>query len=152
VKEVIDVKYGQFRHNLHSQIRKIMTQKKVLKKESRPVTVDGLMTIGKLDNNLNLASFQPTEYVEVAPCIGRFKVQILRNGVVYLEQLAKRIRNSPLFRLAHSSLSYGRNAIYYYNFYVPDSELERIPDLLELEAHEAAERLRKMIGEKGGKK
>ena len=126
--------------------------KKDLKKVSRKVTVDGLMTFGKLDNNLNQADFVPCEDVEVEPCIGRFKVQILRNGYVYLEQLAKRIRNSPLFRLAHSSFSYGRNAIYYFNFYIPDSEAERLPDLLEQEAHEAAERVREMIEKKGGEK
>ena len=119
--------------------------KKDLKKVSRKVTVDGLMTFGKLDNNLNQADFVPCEDVEVEPCIGRFKVQILRNGYVYLEQLAKRIRNSPLFRLAHSSFSYGRNAIYYYNFYIPDSEAEHLPDLLEQEAHEAAERVKEML-------
>ena len=124
--------------------------KKDLKKVSRKVTVDGLMTIGKLDNDLNQADFVPCEDVEVEPCIGRFKVQILRNGYVYLEQLAKRIRNNPLFRLAHSSFSYGKNAVYYYNFYIPDSEAERLPDLLEQEAHEAAERVREMLKEKGG--
>lgn len=126
--------------------------KKDLKKVSRKVTVDGLMTFGKLDNNLNQADFVPCEDVEVEPCIGRFKVQILRNGYVYLEQLAKRIRNSPLFRLAHSSFSYGKNAVYYYNFYIPDSEAERLPDLLEQEAHEAAEKVREMLKEKGGEK
>ena len=113
--------------------------------------VDGMMTFGKLDNNMNQADFVPCEDVEVEPCIGRFKVQILRNGHVYLEQLAKRIRNNPLFRLAHSSFSYGRNAVYYYRFYAPDSEVERIPDLMEQEAHEAAERIRMMI-EKGGER
>ena len=123
----------------------IMTKKKDLKKVSRDVTVDGLMTFGKLDNNLNQASFAPCEHVEVEPYIGRFKVQLSNNGYLHLVQLAKRIRNSPLFRLAHSSFSYGRNAVYYFNFYIPDSEAERLPDLLEQEAHEAAERVRKMI-------
>lgn len=122
-----------------------MTKKKNLKKDSREVNVDGIMTYGKLDNNLNQASFAPCEHVEVPPYIGRFKVQRLNNGYLYLVELAKRIRNSPLFRLAHSSFSFGRNAVYYYNFYVPDSELERIPELLEQEAHEAAERVRAMI-------
>ena len=127
-----------------------MTKKKNLKKVSRDVTVDGLMTFGKLDNNLNQASFAPCEHVEVEPYIGRFKVQLLNNGYLHLVQLAKRIRNSPLFRLAHSSFSYGKNAVYYYNFYIPDSEAERLPDLLEQEAHEAAERVREMLKEKGG--
>jgi hypothetical protein len=122
-----------------------MTKKKILKKDSREVNVDGIMTYGKLDNNLNQASFAPCEHVEVPPFIGRFKVQRLNNGYLYLVELAKRIRNSPLFRLAHSSFSFGRNAVYYYNFYAPDSELERIPELLEQEAHEAAERVRAMI-------
>ena len=119
--------------------------KKNLKKVSRDVTVDGMMTFGKLDNDLNQASFAPCEHVEVEPYIGRFKVQLLNNGYLHLVQLAKRIRNSPLFRLAHSSFSYGKNAVYYYNFYVPDSEADRLPDLLEQEAHEAAERVRKML-------
>ena len=123
----------------------VMTKKKNLKKDSREVNVDGIMTYGKLDNNLNQASFAPCEHVEVPPYIGRFKVQRLNNGYLYLVELAKRIRNSPLFRLAHSSFSFGRNAVYYYNFYAPDSELERIPELLEQEAHEAAERVRAMI-------
>ena len=128
----------------------IMTKKKDLKKVSRDVTVDGLMTFGKLDNGLNQASFAPCEHVEMTPYIGRFKVQLLNNGYLHLVQLAKRIRNSPLFRLAHSSFSYGKNAVYYYNFYIPDSEAERLPDLLEQEAHEAAERVREMLKEKGG--
>jgi hypothetical protein len=123
----------------------VMTKKKILKKDSREVNVDGIMTYGKLDNNLNQASFAPCEHVEVPPFIGRFKVQRMNNGYLYLVELAKRIRNSPLFRLAHSSFSFGRNAVYYYNFYAPDSELERIPELLEQEAHEAAERVRAMI-------
>ena len=127
-----------------------MTQKKNLKKISRDVIVDGLMTFGKLDNGLNQASFAPCEHVEMTPYIGRFKVQLLNNGYLHLVQLAKRIRNSPLFRLAHSSFSYGKNAVYYYNFYIQDSEAERLPDLLEQEAHEAAEKVREMLKEKGG--
>ena len=115
--------------------------------KKRTVTVDGLMTIGKLDNNLNQASFAPCEHVETIPFIGRFKVQLLRNGYMYIEQLAKRIRNHTLFRLAHSSFSYGRNAVYYYNFFAPDSEVEHIPDWLEKEAHEAAEKMREMLEE-----
>jgi hypothetical protein len=85
-----------------------MTKKKILKKDSRKVNVDGIMTYGKLDNNLNQASFAPCEHVEVPPFIGRFKVQRMNNGYLYLVELAKRIRNSPLFRLAHSSFSFGR--------------------------------------------
>ncbi len=123
----------------------VMTKKKILKKDSREVNVDGIMTYGKLDNNLNQASFALCEHVEVPPFIGRFKVQRLNNGYLYLVELAKRIRNSPLFRLAHSSFSFGRNAVYYYNFYAPDSGREHIPELLEQEAHEAAERVRAMI-------
>ena len=136
--------------HLHSKIRKIM--KKNQKKVSRDVIVDGMMSFGKLDNNLNQASFMPCEHVEVDPYIGRFKVQLLRNGYLYLEQLAKRIRNHPLFRLTHSSLSFGRNAKYYYVLSAPESEAEHIPEWLEQEAHEAAEKLREMMNKKGGKK
>ena len=120
-------------------------KKKINKRVSREVTIDGMMTIGKLDNDLNQASFAPCEHVEIAPFIGRFKVQLLRNGYLYLEQLAKRIRNHPLFRLPHSSLSFTRNAKYYYVLSAPESEAEMLPDILEREAHEAAERLRELL-------
>ena len=122
-----------------------MKKKIILKKDSREVTIDGMMTIGKLDNNLNQASFAPCEHVEITPFIGRFKVQLLRNGYLYLEQLAKRIRNHPLFRLPHSSLSFGRNANYYFVLTAPESEAEMLPDIMEKEAHEAAERLRELL-------
>ena len=122
-----------------------MKKKIILKKDSREVTLDGMMTIGKLDNNLNQASFVPCEHVEIDPFIGRFKVQLLRNGYLYLEQLAKRIRNHPLFKLPHSSLSFGRDANYYFVLKAPESEAERLPDIMEQEAHDAAERLRDML-------
>ena len=122
-----------------------MKKKIILKKDSREVTLDGMMTIGKLDNNLNQASFVPCEHVEINPFIGRFKVQLLRNGYLYLEQLAKRIRNHPLFKLPHSSLSFGRDANYYFVLKAPESEAERLPDIMEQEAHDAAERLRDML-------
>ena len=123
-----------------------MTKNIIINKDSREVTLDGMMTIGKLNNDLNQASFVPCEHVELEPFIGRFKVQLLRNGYLYLEQLAKRIRNHPLFRLPHSSLSFSRNAKYYYVLSAPESEAEVLPDILEQEAHEAAERLREMLG------
>ena len=122
-----------------------MKKKIILKKVSREVTIDGMMTIGKLDNDLNQASFAPCEYVETEPFIGRFKVQLLRNGYLYLEQLAKRIRNHPLFKLPHSSLSFTRNANYYFVLTAPESEAEGLPDIMEQEAHEAAERLREIL-------
>ena len=123
-----------------------MTKKnKNIQKESKEVMVDGMMTFGELDNKLIKADFMTYEHVEINPFIGRFKVQAMRNGCVFMEQLTKRIRNHPLFRLIHSSMSYGRNGKYYYVLSAPDSEVEHIPDWLEQEAHEAAERLREMI-------
>ena len=48
-----------------------------------------MMTIGKSDNNLRQADFQCCEDVKVESFIGRFKVQGMHNGDVYMQELPK---------------------------------------------------------------
>lgn len=114
------------------------------KKNQREVTLDGMMTIGKSDNNLYQADFQCCEDVKVESFIGRFKVQGMHNGDVYMQELPKRSRNEPLFRLDNSSLSLGRDGRYYFNFRLPESELRTLPELLMKDAREAAGKVIKM--------
>ena len=75
-----------------------MKKTKIIKNQ-REVTLDGMLTIGKSSNNLYQADFQCCEDVKVESFIGRFKVQGMHNGDVYMEELPKRFRNKPLFRL-----------------------------------------------------
>lgn len=112
-------------------------------KTKREVTLDGMMTIGMLENSLRTADFECCEDVEVEAFIGRFKVQCMRDGNVYMEELPKRQKNSPLFRLEHSSLTLGRDGWFYFGFRLPESELMVLPRLLRREATQAAEKVKK---------
>ena len=113
--------------------------KKTIRKNPRQVTLDGMMTIGKGNDNLYLADFACCEDVVTENFIGRFKVQGMHNGDVYMQQLPKRTRNKPLFKLDNSSFSLGRNGLYYFNFRLAESELRELPVMLMKEAREAAE-------------
>ena len=118
------------------------------KTTKRQVTLDGMMTIGMLENSLRTADFECCEDVEVEAFIGRFKVQCMHeqcmhDGNVYLEELPKRQKNSPLFRLEHSSLTLGRDGWFYFGLRLPESELMALPRILRREATQAAERVKK---------
>ena len=121
-----------------------MMKKNNKKKNQREVTLDGMMTIGKSANNLYLADFECCEDVETEAFIGRFKVQGMHNGDMYMQELPKRVKNKPLFRLDNSSFSLGRNGQYYFNFRLAESELEALPALLMKDAREAVEKIVKM--------
>ena len=114
------------------------------KKNQREVTLDGMMTIGKSSDNLYQADFQCCEDVEVEAFVGRFKVQGMRDGNVYMEELPKRFRNKPLFRLDNSSFSLGRDGWYYYLFRLPESELKALPELLMKDVREAVAKIIRM--------
>ena len=121
-----------------------MMKKNNKKKNQREVTLDGMMTIGKSANNLYQADFECCEDVEIEAFIGRFKVQGMHNGDMYMQELPKRVKNKPLFRLDNSSFSLGRNGQYYFNFRLAESELEALPALLMKEAREAVKKIVKM--------
>ena len=112
--------------------------KKVNKGFEEQVTMDGMMTIGVLEDGRHRADFQCCEDVDVEKFIGRFKVQAMHDGNVYMEEYPKRVRNHPLFRQDNSSLSLGRNGQYYFVFWLPESELAQLPEKLVRQANEAA--------------
>ena len=116
-----------------------------MKKNQKEVTLDGMMTIGKSVNNLRQADFQCCEDVKVESFIGRFKVQGMHNGDVYMQELPKRFRNKPLFRLDNSSLSLGRDGYYYVRFRLPESEVTALPRLLVNEASAIAQWVMKEV-------
>ena len=110
------------------------------KTQQREVPLDGLMTFGKLKNNLRTADFECCEDVEMEAFVGRFKVQGMRDGNVYMEELPKRIRNrKPLNRQTNSTLSLGRDGYYYVRFRLPESEVTALPRLLVNEASAIAQ-------------
>ena len=96
----------------------------------REVTLDGLMTVCKSENGARMADFMCCEDVNVESFIGRFKVQGMCDGNMYMQELPKKQRNKPLFRLDHSSFTLGRDGQFYFNFILPEADVEALPELL----------------------
>ena len=105
------------------------------------VTLDGMMTFGKLKNGLHTADFACFEDVEIEAFGGKCKVQVMRDGNVYVTELPKRVKNKPIFREDNSSLSLGRDARYYFCFSLPEQQVERLPELLVNQASSIAKKV-----------
>ena len=115
----------------------------------RQVSLDGMMTIGMLENGLKTADFMCCEDISMEAFSGTFKVQGMRDGNVYMSELPKRLKNKPLFREDNCSLSHGRNGRYYFVFSLDEDEVGLLPQKLMDQASAIA---RKVIRElmKGG--
>ena len=113
------------------------------------VMVEGLMTFGKLETGQRTLDFECCEDVVAEAFYGRFKVQGMRDGNVYMSELPKRLKNKPLFREDNCSLSHGRNGRYYFVFSLDEDEIRLLPQKLMEQASAIA---RKVIRElmKGG--
>ena len=108
------------------------------KTEEKTIMVDGMMTFGKLEDGRHTADFQTYEEAGMEPFQGACKVQAMRGGNVYITEYPKRIKNKPLFRQDNSSLSLGRNGLYYFVFTLPKEQLKDLPGKLVRQANEAA--------------
>ena len=120
--------------------------KKIIISTERQVMLDGLMTLGLLENGLRTADFTCCEDVELDAFSGTFKVQGMRDGNVYMTQKPKRVRNKALFRDDNASLSQGRDGKYYFYFSLDEDQLEQLPEKLVRQASAIAQKvLRELI-------
>ena len=103
--------------------------------------LDGLMTLGLLENGLRTADFTCCEDVELDAFSGTFKVQGMRDGNVYMTQLPKRVRNKALFRDDNATLSKGRDGKFYFYFSFDGDRLEELPEQLMLQARAIAQKV-----------
>ena len=115
--------------------------KKIIITTGRQVTLDGLMTIGMLENGLKIADFMCCEDVEMEAFSGTFKVEGMHDGNVYLTQLPKRIRNKAIFRDDNASLSQGQDKRWYFYFSLDEDQLEQLPDKLVRQAIAIAQKV-----------
>ena len=115
--------------------------KKIIITTGRQVTLDGLMTIGMLENGLRTADFMCCEDVEMEAFSGTFKVEGMHDGNVYMTQLPKRIRNKALFRDDNASLSQGQDKRWYFYFSLDEDQLEQLPDKLVRQAIAIAQKV-----------
>ena len=104
-----------------------MVKKNKIKKS---VTLDGLMTLGQLDDGRHTADFACCEDVQLEQVLGTFRVQIQRDGNVYMTENKKRIRNSPI-----------RNKRYYYVFSIEDDRIDEMADELVRQANVIAQKI-----------
>ena len=111
------------------------------------MTLDGMMTFGKCENGLRFADFECCEDVEMEPFVGNCKVQIMRDGNVYITERPKRIRNRALLRDDNSSLSLGQNGRFYFVFSLPAAELDKLPAQLVRQASAIAGKFMRLIME-----
>ena len=108
------------------------------------VSLDGLMTIGMLENGLKMADFMCCEDVEMEAFSGTFKVEGKRDGNVYMTEKPKRIRNKAIFRDDNASLSQGQDKRWYFYFSLDENQLEQLPEKL---VHQASAIAQKVIRE-----
>ena len=62
----------------------------------RQVTLDGMMTFGKLETGLRTLDFMACEDVKAEPFKSIFHVQGMRDGNIYMQEQKKRVRNNAL--------------------------------------------------------
>ena len=111
------------------------------------MTLNGMMTFGKCENGLHFADFECCEEVEMEPFVGDCKVQVMRDGNVYITERPKRIRNRALLRDDNSSLSLGQNGRFYFVFSMPAAELDKLPAQLVRQASAIAGKFMRLIME-----
>ena len=107
----------------------------------RQVTVDGLMVFGQTEEGLRTADFECCEDVEMQAFTAKCKVQVMRDGNVYMTELPKRARNQAIFREDNSSLSKGKDGRYYFYFSLPEELINELPKELVRQASAIAQKV-----------
>ncbi|MCR4816645.1 MAG: hypothetical protein K5842_05630 [Bacteroidales bacterium] len=109
------------------------------------VSLDGMMVFGKCENGMRFADFECFEDVEMEPFVGNCKVQIMRDGNVYISEKPKRTRNRALFRDDNCSLSLGKNGKFYFVFSLPAADMDELPEELVRQASAIAGKVLRML-------
>ncbi len=120
--------------------------KKISISTEKQVMLEGLLTLGMLENGLRSADFMCSEDVELDAFSGTFKVQAMRDGNVYMTEMPKRVRNKAIFRDDNASLSHGQDGRYYFYFSLDEDRIGELPELLVRQASAIAQKvLRELI-------
>lgn len=113
--------------------------------EKKQLSLEGMLTLGRTKEGLRTADFACCENVEIERFSGLFKVDGMHDGNVYMAEMPKRVKNSPIFRDDNSSFSKGKNGKYYFCFILNEKQLEQIPDELVRQATAIAEKIRTLL-------
>ena len=96
--------------------------------ELKPISVDGMLTIVKDEQGLNLMDFDGYDDFDAREISGLYKVKGSFDSKLIMEEKPKRNRgNKPLFKDDNSSLSLGKDGIYYFRFQLPERMIDELP-------------------------
>lgn len=99
--------------------------------ELKPISVDGMLTIVKDEQGLNLMDFDGYDDFDAREISGLYKVKGSFDSKLIMEEKPKRNRgNKPLFKDDNSSLSLGKDGIYYFRFQLPERMIDELPGRL----------------------
>ena len=119
---------------------------KIIITTERQAMLDGLLTLGILENGLRIADFQCCEDVLLDAFSGTFKVEGKRDGNVYMTEKPKRVKNKPIYREDNASLSQGQDKRWYFYFSLDEDQLEQLPEKLVRQAGAIAQKvLRELV-------
>ena len=99
------------------------------------------MTVGKTNDGLRIADFECYEDVHMEPHTANFKVQMMRDGNIYMTELPKRRRNKPMFRDDNCALTLGHDGKFYFFFSLPAQLLDELPQQLVRQASAIAQKV-----------
>ena len=125
----------------NSKINKQNQKEMTIKSQTQ---IEGTMTFIETDNKTHLLDFTNDEDAMMTPATFVGKVQVMRDGNVYITEKKRRKPNKPIFREDHSSLSLGHDGVYYFTFRLPAEQVDDLPDRL---AHEALTIAQKVVNE-----
>lgn len=112
------------------------------------VTVDGMMAFGELENGLRVADFMCCDDVTTEPFIGLCRVQVMRDGNMYITERPRRMRKRADFREDNMSLSLYRRGKCYAVFVCNDEQVELLPEMLTKQSIRLADKLRLALMER----
>ena len=107
----------------------------------KPIEAEGVMTYGQLDNGLKTLDFTCLLDMQLEATNANFKVQLMRDGNVYMTELPKRVRNNAIFRDDNASLSLGQNGRYYFVFTLPEERIDVLAEELVRQASVIAQKV-----------
>ena len=101
---------------------------------SKEVCYEGLVSLSELKNGLRIADIVSLDDMNVESFTGHCKVQIMRDGHIYITEIPKRVKNKPIIRQTHSAFSLGKDKRYYFVFSLSAEDLHLLPTFLIKEA------------------
>ena len=112
------------------------------------LSLDGMMTFSRFKNGMHAVDFECCEDVNMEAFSARCRVQVMRDGNVYITELPKRVKRKALYREDNCSLSLGRDGRYYFVFSMPQQQVGELPQQLVRQASAIARKvMMDMIGE-----